>query len=254
MSLKRSSYCLLIGATLCLVGACRTKPQLNVSHPNVDTHAIDALRTTMYSISYDVYEQVYLNNLVIPALPIFNHGPKTVKVQKTSNGVRYIMDNGDAIERRGGTIAWRNNNPGCIRYTANAVSMGAIGKAGGFAIFPDEQTGMRAIETLLLSEDYRDLTIARAITKYAPPHENNTTDYISHLCYATGLNKHQKIRDLNDSTMTKVVHTIRKLEGWIEGTETVIAAPFAPDITHELDRFTKFRGMRQLPIWATKTL
>ena len=179
-----------------------------------------------------------------------SQAPRTIDAQKIAGGVCYTMDNGDRIERRGGSIAWRNNNPGCIRYSAKSVSMGALGRANGFAIFPDEETGMRAIETLLKSETYRDLTIARAITKYAPPHENNTTEYINKVCRINGLNKNQKISDLSDSLITRVAHTIRKLEGWHEGTEKVVFAPRPP----ELMDFDINQKLREIPFIKIKTL
>lgn len=42
--------------------------------------------------------------------------------------------------RSGGTKAWRNNNPGNMIYSAKgfAIRHGAIGKAGGMAVFPSE--------------------------------------------------------------------------------------------------------------------
>ena len=59
--------------------------------------------------------------------------------------VVYYLSNGDEVVRSGGTRAWRNNNPGCIRPGSIADAYGAIGSAGGFAVFPDEQTGIEII-------------------------------------------------------------------------------------------------------------
>ena len=245
---KGTRFCLMIGATLCLVGACHTKPR-QIATRDEFKHAVDALRNVPVSACYKLYERINFHGY----LPNLKRTPRVTNVKKIANGVRYIFDDGSHLERSGGTIAWRNYNPGCIRYTNNAVAMGAVGEANGFAVFPDEQTGMNAIKTLLTSENYRDLTIARAITKYAPPHENNTNRYIANMCHATGLNQNQKICDLNDTLLTKVVLTIRKLEGWIEGNEKVVAAPFAPEIDQYLDKFEQIKGIHQLPMWA-KTL
>lgn len=147
--------------------------------------------------------------------------PRAIDAKKTNEGVCYIFQNGEALIRTGGSIAWRNNNPGCIRYNSK-THIGAIGSANRFAIFPDEITGMRAIKTLLLSDSYRNLTIAGAISIYAPPHENNTEHYISSLCSLVGVSRTTKICDLNNTQLDCVVHTIRKLEGWIVGTEKFI--------------------------------
>jgi hypothetical protein len=40
----------------------------------------------------------------------------------------------------------RNNNPGNIEYGPFAKEHGAIGTDGRFAIFPDEETGFRAMK------------------------------------------------------------------------------------------------------------
>ncbi|NJR44139.1 hypothetical protein HC761_01425 [bacterium] len=74
--------------------------------------------------------------------------------------------------RSGGSLAWRNNNPGNIRYGDFARRNGAVGEGpGGFAIFPDRATGERAITTLLQGSSYRNLSILNAISRYAPPSE-----------------------------------------------------------------------------------
>ena len=155
--------------------------------------------------------------------------PRTVGAIRTESGVCYTFDDGMIIERRGGTIAWRNNNPGCIRYSETSIKMGAIGKANNFAIFPDEATGMRAIKTLLSSDSYCNLSIVDAIHKYAPPHENDTEHYIQSLCRSVGVSQDTKLCDLNDDQMDKVVKAIRKIEGWVVGTEKVISSPRAID-------------------------
>lgn len=147
--------------------------------------------------------------------------PRVIDVQKTQNGVQYIFSNGEIIERTGGSIAWRNNNPGCIRYNSKK-HLGAIGSANRFAIFPDEATGMRAIKSLLLSDSYRNLSIASAIHMYAPPHENDTQHYIRALCGLVGVSANTKLCNLNDDQLDCVVSSIRKIEGWIVGTEKFI--------------------------------
>lgn len=139
--------------------------------------------------------------------------------------VVYVCDNGLKIRRSGGTRAWRNNNPGCIRYSEFARQMGAVGRAGGFAVFPDEQTGMAAIGTLLRSDKYRNLTISAAIMKYAPPHENDTHGYKQRLQKMTGLSVNLKICDLTDEQLESVVRAIRIIEGWKVGREIHLNTP-----------------------------
>lgn len=94
---------------------------------------------------------------------------------------------------------------------------GAIGEAGGFAVFPDEQTGMRAIKKLLRGKSYNNLTIANAVSRYAPPSENNTVAYQRSLERITGLSINRRISELSDEELDKVANAIRQIEGWKPG-------------------------------------
>ena len=60
----------------------------------------------------------------------------------------------------GATKAWRNNNPGNMTYRGGfATRHGAIGSAGGMAIFATEATGRQALIDLLKSSNYNTLRI-----------------------------------------------------------------------------------------------
>lgn len=142
---------------------------------------------------------------------------------ESGRDVIYIFDNGKTIKRSGGTRAWRNQNPGNLRYTQLSRDNGAIGKAGGFAVFPDIKTGRAALAELLHSDSYRNMTIGRAIFVYAPPHENNTNAYKRQIQRMTGLDINTKISDLNPKQIESVIDAICVLEGWKVGRETQIA-------------------------------
>lgn len=131
--------------------------------------------------------------------------------------VVYTTADGRRVRRTDGTRAWRNLNPGNIRYSEFSRNAGAIGQAGGFAVFPDEETGTRAISSLLRGQSYNNLTIARAITRYAPPSENNTAAYHRRIQQITGLNINRRISDLSDGELSHVVDAIRAIEGWEAG-------------------------------------
>lgn len=137
--------------------------------------------------------------------------------------VVYSIANGDEIIRRGGTRAWRNNNPGCIRCGQFARDNGSIGSAGGFAVFPDHQTGRAAITQLLLTDAYINKTIGSAMHSYAPPFENNTAAYKAYVRRLTGLPTDMRIRDLNPAQLEKLVAAICQVEGWQPGTEWRVA-------------------------------
>ncbi len=131
--------------------------------------------------------------------------------------VVYTMPDGGRVKRVGGTRAWRNTNPGNIRYSEFARRIGAIGQAGGFAVFPTEEIGMYAIEALLRSDSYNKLTVAGAISRYAPPSENNTSAYHRQIEKLTGLSVNKRMADLTAAELTRVATAIRHIEGWREG-------------------------------------
>lgn len=151
------------------------------------------------------------------------HHPSNPSEQEYTSAVAlgrdvvYTTADGRRVRRTGGTRAWRNQNPGNIRYSEFSRNAGAIGQAGGFAVFPDEETGTRAISSLLRGQSYNNLTIARAITRYAPPSENNTAAYHRRIQQITGLNINRRISDLSDGELSRVVDAIRAIEGWEAG-------------------------------------
>ncbi|MDO5055277.1 MAG: hypothetical protein Q4D86_08155 [Pasteurella oralis] len=130
----------------------------------------------------------------------------------------YRTPDGKLVRREGGSLAWRNNNPGNIRAGAFAKSLGAIGVGpGGFAIFPDAETGARAIGALMRTKNYNNLSIADAIARYAPPSENNTAAYQSAIRKKTGLDSSRKMSTLSDAELSRVIDAIKQHEGWKEG-------------------------------------
>lgn len=133
-----------------------------------------------------------------------------------------VAPDGKKYKRSGGTRAWRNNNPGNIRPGKFSRSVGGIGSAGGFAVFPDEQTGMLAIKKLLLTNNYKNLTVAGAISRWAPPSENNTAGYQRQVARLTGLSISRKISELSSEELTRVANAIRHVEGWRPGKVTQI--------------------------------
>ncbi|MEN5116924.1 TIGR02594 family protein [Luteimonas sp. TWI662] len=125
---------------------------------------------------------------------------------------------GSVETRSGGTLAWRNHNPGNIRAGDFANAHGALGTGpGGFAVFPDRATGERAIGALLQGASYRDLSINNAIHRYAPPVENDTNAYQRTIERLTGLDSGRSIASLSAAELARVVGAIQVVEGWQEG-------------------------------------
>lgn len=82
----------------------------------------------------------------------------------------------------------RNNNPGNIRASKDKWQ-GMTGKdSRGFVIFNDLDHGYRALYKLLITYiNTGSNTIRKAITRWAPPKENDTDSYIRFVSRKTNL-------------------------------------------------------------------
>lgn len=89
------------------------------------------------------------------------------------HGVIYTDDTGKRFHFAGGARSWRNHNPGNLVPGEVSKRNGQIGTAGGFAVFPDEESGHRALlDSLKNKHGNKDLR--QMIRVYAPKHENKT--------------------------------------------------------------------------------
>ena len=136
------------------------------------------------------------------------------------------------VQVRTGDRNWRNNNPGNIEYGPFAKANGAIGGDGRFAVFPTLQAGQNAMKSLLFnSSSYAGKTIAEALTKYAPPSENNTQNYIQTVTSALGLPANTPMSSLTPAQQQKMIETMTKVEGFRPGSINGIPAGTAGGFT-----------------------
>lgn len=123
-----------------------------------------------------------------------------------------------STQRREGARNWRNNNPGNIEYGPFARAHGAVGSDGRFAVFPTYEAGRDAKVALLFDSDaYRSLTIAQAITRYAPPSENNTGAYIATVARAAGVSPDTPTASLSAAQRTAMLDAMEAHEGFTPG-------------------------------------
>lgn len=128
----------------------------------------------------------------------------------------------NTVVKQGGSLSWRNNNPGNIRAGEFANKHGAISNNKGFAVFPDEATGNAAREALLFeSPKYKDLSIGRAILRYAPPVENDTGAYINTVTKSAGLNPGRVLSSLSKDERARLLTAMKSHEGWKPGKTTI---------------------------------
>jgi len=118
----------------------------------------------------------------------------------------------------GGSVSWRNNNPGNLHFIPESVSMyGAIGpstSARKFAKFPDEATGTAALIKQLKASRYKDLLPAPAILQYAPKKDDNDPVAYAKFLVAKGIDPKKTVGEQAE----QLAPLIKIREGWIEGT------------------------------------
>lgn len=100
------------------------------------------------------------------------------------------------------------NNPGNLRSWFGAPQV------GGFAQFPDMNTGLRAMADQLRLYYNRDKldTLTGIITKYAPPQENDTAAYIKDVASRTGFGANDRLDLNNDTVLARVEAAMAKHE------------------------------------------
>lgn len=145
------------------------------------------------------------------------------KIVQTGPGYNIVQLADGSIIKQDGTRAWRNNNPGNINYGSFAVSQGAIGSDGRFAIFPNYTAGRVAKENLLFSSSaYSNLSIGQAISKYAPSSENDTNNYISQITNSLNVSSDTQLSSLTASQRENMLSTMERVEGFKPGSTTVV--------------------------------
>jgi hypothetical protein len=100
------------------------------------------------------------------------------------------------------------HNPGNVEAGKWADAHGATGRAGRWAVFPDDETGRAAIKSRITS--YKAKTLTGIMNKYAPPSENDTPHYIKTISQWTGIDPN---KPLTDDQYEQVVNSIIRFEG-----------------------------------------
>lgn len=157
------------------------------------------------------------------------------KVVGSGKGWTEVQGYDGQVIRREGARNWRNNNPGNLEYGDAAKKFGAIGSDGRFAVFPTYEAGRKAKERLLFeTPKYQNRTIASAITRYAPPKENNTQSYIAAVSKAAGADQQTPLMSLSPEQRVAMLDAMQKVEGFRPGMESL---PLARPLPTEIDAF-----------------
>ena len=171
------------------------------------------------------------------------------------DGTRRMYENtdGSTETRSGGSVSWRNNNPGNLkleyagsadptvktkRTKAQALKAAQSRYEGvvdldqwGNAIFSTEEAG-RAAKAKLLTGTHGSKTIEEMLPKYAV---NDYSGQANHKAYAASIYKAaaaqrvdlhgKKIGELNPQEMSALLDGMKKVEGFKAGTVSPLAVP-----------------------------
>jgi hypothetical protein len=168
----------------------------------------------------------------------------------------YERQDGATEQREGGSVSWRNNNPGNLKFgyadsadktsvvkRTKAQALSAAKKSygpsvvdldqWGNAIFTTEDAG-RAAQAQLLKKTHGEKTIEQMLPKYA------ITDYSGKAdtdAYAKGIHKSadakgvalrgKKIGDMSEIEINTLLDGMKKVEGFKVGSAQVTGAPAA---------------------------
>lgn len=137
--------------------------------------------------------------------------------------------------RVGGTLAWRNHNPGNLLPGRVPYKTALAVDRRGLAIFPSYQHGWTALREVLKSGTYSPLAIADAMAKYAPTgHGNNDPAvYAKLIRQHAGLEPTRVVNTLDDAEFDRFMLAIKQVEGFREGTayqrgDTSVPTELAP--------------------------
>lgn len=98
------------------------------------------------------------------------------------------------------TLATKNNNPGNL---VNVGQTGVVGTNGGFAVFATPEAGMNALQHQIELDASRGLSLREFIYKYAPPKENDTSNYLSFLTSGLGVGADTPLTDITGDGVKK---------------------------------------------------
>lgn len=150
---------------------------------------------------------------------------------EAGKGYNVVKGADGSVIKQEGARNWRNNNPGNMEYGDFAKKHGAIGGDGRFAIFPSYEAGRGAKEDLIFGgKNYKDLSLTDAISRYAPPSENNTANYQRSVLGAVG-GANKKMSEYSPDERSKIMDAMEKVEGYKAGKVSVLSPATTAAVT-----------------------
>jgi len=125
-----------------------------------------------------------------------------------------------------GTLAWRHNNPGNLKFGEFAKDFGSLGMGWeGHAVFSTYDDGAEAQKQLLFSREgkYYNKTIRQAVEVYAPLNDpnpiakNNPPEYAKFIADAANVSVNTKLIELSERRRILLLAAMRTFEGYAPG-------------------------------------
>lgn len=128
--------------------------------------------------------------------------------------------------KQDGSLSWRHNNPGNIKFGDFAQGYGATQgqvatDGGNFAIFPDEIVGKQAMADLLQGSGYKNLTLDAAMKRWS---NNGYGAEVWNKDYRTS-----KMNTIVGPLLDELIEAMIKREGWSVGKD------LKPDVTSKME-------------------
>jgi len=141
-------------------------------------------------------------------------------VDETAQTVTPTNLEGQSTTKTGGSVSWRHNNPGNIKFGDFASQYGATQgqdatDGGAFAIFPDVESGKQAMKDLLQGNGYANLTVDNAMRRWS---NNGYGSEVANIGENTPMSTVYQTPELFDQLIEGMVGR----EGWVEGTSEEI--------------------------------
>ncbi len=108
----------------------------------------------------------------------------------------------------------RNKNPGNIRHGGLWQGLAEVQSDSAFCTFESMEWGVRALLKVLQTygRNHGLKTVHAVITRWAPPVENDTGEYVAHVASVLGVKSHQTIDMTDANTLLTIAKAIAKHE------------------------------------------
>lgn len=134
-----------------------------------------------------------------------NYTPEEIQAYKAMRGISFNQVGNTTASvtiPKTSNLAYVNNNPGNLRFAGQA---GASQGQGGFAKFDSPEAGVKALNNQIALDASRGHTLASFINKYAPPTENNTSQYLTQAIANLGVTKDTPLSKIPTDKLVKFI-------------------------------------------------